>query len=230
MDPSQWCNSRITIEGLYFKPKPVGQTIDLGLDYSLPPRQAIQLLQRTLRTNRKVLRHPPPKVWVKEFADSAITYRLMTWQTSALELQQLKSDLLEQIWYSLQRIHQSIPYPIRDIRTKPSQARLPSNNVTQFEKEQLLAASEIFGHLSRDQLTTLANAARSQCFAPGETVVCQGDHGDSLYVIASGNLDVFKTSGSKSALSWPGQQVASLHKTSIFGEMALCTGENRQPA
>ena len=222
-------NSRITMEGLRrFKPQePVGQTIDLGLDYSLPPRQAIQLLQRTLRTNRKVLRHPPPKVWVKAFADSAITYRLMTWQTSALELQQLKSDLLEQIWYSLQRIHQSIPYPIRDIRTEASQAKLPSNDVTQLEKEQLLAASEIFGHLSHDQLTTLANAARCQCFAPGETVVCQGDRGDSLYVVASGNLDVFKTSGSTSALSWPGQQVASLHKASVFGEMALCTGESR---
>ena len=222
-------NSRITMEGLRrFKPQePVGQTIDLGLDYSLPPRQAIQLLQRTLRTNRKVLRQPTPKVWVKAFADSAITYRLMTWQASALELQQLRSDVLEHIWYSLHRIDQSIPYPIRDIRTGPSQARLPSNDVTQLEKEQLLAASEIFGHLSHEQLTTLASAACCQCFAPGETVVCQGDHGDSLYVVVRGSVDVFKTSGNTNTLAWPGQHVASLHKKEVFGEMALCTGKSR---
>ena len=59
-------NSRITLEGLRrFKPEePVGQMIELGLDYSLPPRHTIQLLQRTLEHNRKVLRHPTSEVLV----------------------------------------------------------------------------------------------------------------------------------------------------------------------
>ena len=222
-------NSRITMEGLRrFKPgEPVGQTIDLGLDYSLPPRQAIQLLQRSLQTNRKVLRHPPPKVWVAAFADSSITYRLLTWQASALELQQLKSDVLEQIWYALHRINQSIPYPIRDIRTEATPARLPSNAVSQVEKQKLLARTEIFGHLSDQQLAALADAAACESFAPGETVVRQGERGDSLYLVVSGSLDVFKANGGGSALALPGQHVASLHQADIFGEMALCTGEAR---
>ena len=222
-------NSRITMEGLRrFKPdEPVGQTIDLGLDYSLPPRQAIQLLRRTLHHNRKVLSHPMPQVWVSSFADSSITYRLLTWQASALDLQQLKSDVLEQIWYALHRIDQSIPYPIRDIRTKPSPAKLPSLDVNLNQKQRLLASTEIFGHLDTSQLISLAKAASCQSFAPGETVVLQGERGDSLFIVVSGSLEVFQTGIGANSPPPPGRKVAILETGDIFGEMALCTGEAR---
>ena len=222
-------NSRITIEGLRrFKPdEPVGQMIDLGLDYSLPPRQAIQLLQRTLSQNQKVLRRPLPQVWVEAFNDSSITYRLLSWQASAPEMPQLKSDVLEQVWYALHRIDQSIPYPIRDIRTEPTPARLPSSSISATQKKKLLASTEIFGHLSDQQLETLAGHGSCQSFAPGETVVRQGDRGDSLFLVVSGSLDVFQASGTHPDSSLPGQQVASLHSSDVFGEMALCTGEKR---
>ena len=221
-------NSRIAVEGQRrFKPKePVGQTIDVGLDYSLPPRQAIELLQRTLQHNRKILRNPTPKVWVSSFADSSITYRLLTWQASALELRQLRSSVLEQIWYALHRIDQSIPYPIRDIRTKPSPARLPSSDVTLEQKQRLLASTEIFGHLNDHQLEMLAELASCQSFAPGETVVRQGERGDSLYLVVCGTLEVFQTNTNTST-RLPGRHVADLETSDAFGEMALCTGEER---
>ena len=221
-------NSRIAVEGLRrFKPEePVGQMIDVGLDYSLPPRQAIQLLQRTLQHNRKVLRHPTPKVWVSSFADSSITYRLLTWQASALELRSLKSSLLEQIWYALHRIDQSIPYPIRDIRTKQSPARLPSGNVSMKQKQKLLASTDIFGHLDDHQLEMLADLASCQSFAPGESVVRQGEPGDSLYLVVSGELEVFQANAN-SPTRLPGRHVADLETSDAFGEMALCTGEAR---
>ena len=221
-------NSRIAVEGLRrFKPKePVGQMIELGLDYSLPPRQAIELLQRTLQHNRKVLRHPTPKVWVSSFADSSITYSLLTWQTTALELRQLKSTVLEQIWYALQRIDQSIPYPIRDVRTKPSEAKLPSSDITLEHKQNLLASTEIFGHLNDHQLEILGNRASCQTFAPGESIVRQGERGDSLYLVVSGTLEVFQTNAN-SPLTVPGRLIANLQPSDAFGEMALCTGEAR---
>ena len=43
----------------------------------------------------------------------------------------------------------------------------------------------------------------------------------------SGSLDVFQASSKNPTASLPGQQVASLHSSDIFGEMALCTGEAR---
>ena len=221
-------NSSIAVERLRrFKPgEPVGQMIELGLDYSLPPRQAIQVLQRTLQGNRKVLHQPTPEVWVSSFADSSITYRLLTWQRSALELRQLKSAVLEQIWYALHRIDQSIPYPIRDIRTEPTPARLPSSEVTLEQKQNLLASTEIFGHLNDHQLEMLAELASCQSFAPGETVVRQGECGDSLHVVVSGTLEVCQTNANDST-TLTGEHVANLKTSDAFGEMALCTGELR---
>ncbi len=221
-------NSRIAVEGLRrFKPEePVGQMIEVGLDYSLPPRQAIQLLQQTLEHNRKVLPQPTPKVWVSSFEDSSITYRLLTWQRSPLELRQLKSTVLEQIWYALHRIDQSIPYPIRDVRTKPSQVKLPSNDITLEQKQNLLASTEIFGHLNEHQLAMLADWARCETFAPGESVVRQGERGDSLYLVVRGTLEVFQANANSSN-SHPGRHVSDLEVSDAFGEMALCTGEAR---
>ena len=95
------------------------------------------------------------------------------------------------------------------------------------QKKKLLASTEIFGHLSDQQLETLAGHGSCQSFAPGETVVRQGDRGDSLFLVVSGSLDVFQASGTHPASSLPGQQVASLHSSDVFGEMALCTGEKR---
>ena len=221
-------NSRIAVEGLRrFKPgEPVGQMIDVGLDYSLPPSQAINLLQQTLRHNRKVLRQPTPKVWVSSFEDSSITYRLLTWQKSPLELRQLKSTVLEQIWYSLHRIDQSIPYPIREVRTKPSKAKLPSSDITLEQKQNLLASTELFGHLNEHQLAMLADRASCETFAPGESVVRQGERGDSLYLVVRGTLEVFQANANGST-SHPSQYVSDLEVSDTFGEMALCTGEAR---
>ena len=221
-------NSRITIEGLRrFKPdEPVGQMIDLGLDYSLPPRQAIQLLQRTLSQNQKVLRRPLPQVWVEAFNDSSITYRLLSWQASAPEMPQLKSDVLEQVWYALHRIDQSIPTQFATSALNRRPHACPPTASLRHRKK----AARLDRNLrpSRDQqLETLAGHGSCQSFAPGETVVRQGDRGDSLFLVVSGSLDVFQASGTHPASSLPGQQVASLHSSDVFGEMALCTGEKR---
>ena len=221
-------NSRIAVEGLRrFKPEePVGQIIELGLDYNFPPSQAVDLLQRTLYQNRKLLRTPTPKVWVSSFAESSIIYSLLTWQTSAMEMRQLRSTVLEQIWYALHRVDQSIPYPVRDTRTKPSPARLPSREITSKQKQKLLSTTEIFGHLNDHQLEMLADLASCHSFAPGESVVRQGELGDSLYLVVSGTLEVFQAN-TDSSTRLPGRFVASLETRDAFGEMALCTGEAR---
>ena len=216
-------NSRVAVESLRrFKPgEPVGQIFEIGLDYGLPPRQAIALLQRTVTNNQKVLDKPAPRVWLDAFADSSITYRLLTWQKSALEQPQLKSDLLEQTWYALHRIGQSIPFPVRDIRTEPSPVQLPSNNVCDEVKQQLLSRVDIFSHLKAEQLHRLAKQGQCQSYAPGESVVKEGESGDSLFIIVSGSLDVLQTRGD--ALHC----VSTIGPTDIFGEMGLCTGEPR---
>ena len=217
-------NSRIAIEGLrrVKATEPVSQSFEIGLDYSLPPRQAIELLKRTLANNYKVLKEPAPKVWLSNFGDSAVVYRVLTWQTSAKEQNQLRSDLMEQIWYSLQRIDQSIPFPIRDIRTQPSPAKLPSHNFNYESLQRLLAQTEIFSHFTSDQHLQLAQEACCHSYGVGETVVLQGELGTSLYVVVSGSLEVVRSTAQEGLVP-----ISTLKQSDVFGEMGLCTGEPR---
>lgn len=217
-------NSRITTEGLRrFKPnEAVGQTFEIGLDYSLPPRQAIKLLQRTIRNNRKTLTDKHPKVWISEFGERAIIYKILTWQTSALEQIQLRSDLMEQTWYALQRIGQTIPVPIHEIR-KQSLPKKPSSHAVRPETlVRLLKQTEIFGQLNQEQVREIAEAATCSSFAPGESIVRQGDKGDSLFIVVSGRLEVLHGEKHESMT-----HINFLGISDIFGEMALCTGEPR---
>ena len=56
----------------------------------------------------------------------------------------------------------------------------------------------------------------------GETVIRQGERGDSLYLIARGVVAVLIAVDGK-----PSERVASLHAGEFFGEMALLTAERR---
>ena len=217
-------NSRIATEVLRrFKPgEPVGQTFEIGLDYNLPPRQAINLLQRTVSHNRKVLREHGSRVWVSEFGERAIVYKLLTWQQSALEQIQLRSDIMEQTWYALQRIGQTIPVPIRDIRTNQPPTRNHFNSITPAARIQRLKETEIFGHLNNEELRDLSDMATCISFAPGESVVRQGERGESLFIVVNGKLEVLREDSNHSMA-----HITYLEDADIFGEMALCTGEAR---
>jgi CRP-like cAMP-binding protein len=59
---------------------------------------------------------------------------------------------------------------------------------------------------------------RLRVYGRGETVVRQGEEGDSLFINLSGNLEVFVD----------GQTVGSLSRGDFFGEMSLLTGEKRR--
>lgn len=70
---------------------------------------------------------------MQEFQDSAIAYELQVWQRELGDgaIGDLRSDLLEQIWYALAREGQSIPFPVRELqprrpRDRPQRPSRPS--------------------------------------------------------------------------------------------------------
>jgi CRP-like cAMP-binding protein len=59
-------------------------------------------------------------------------------------------------------------------------------------------------------------------FGTGETIVRQGDPGDSLYIIRSGEVEVLAHANSAHNV-----HIRNLQRPAFFGEMALLTGEPR---
>jgi HEAT repeat protein len=99
----------------------------------------------------------------------------------------------------------------------------PDENLTR-SMEQLLALRRIslFSSLTLDQLDAIAQLASEVTYAPGETIVRQGDSGNELYLVLEGVADVYLAYGTQSQL-----RVNSIEAVDYFGEMAVLDGEPR---
>jgi small-conductance mechanosensitive channel/CRP-like cAMP-binding protein len=91
-------------------------------------------------------------------------------------------------------------------------------------REDLLASILLFAGLAAEDRRHLAADLRRRLLSPAETVVQQGDTGDTLYVIAEGAFDVLVTTEKASLPA----RVATLGAGDFFGEMSLLTGELRR--
>ncbi len=92
-----------------------------------------------------------------------------------------------------------------------------------------LARSPLFSHLGRLDLARLAGELEEMHFAPGQTIVRQGDRPDGFYVIKQGRAAVL-AGGASAPVSGDGageQPLTTLGPGEVFGEMALLTDSPR---
>jgi small-conductance mechanosensitive channel/CRP-like cAMP-binding protein len=205
--------------------EPVGNRFEIALGYEIPPARARRLLVRVMVDNPLVLNDPPPEVLVSAYEDSWIRYELQAAQRGPSEGDRLRlrSELLEQIWYALERQGWELPYPVRELkRRQPQRDPAHPTGVDASLTAQLLRRSWLFAQLDPEQVERLASEVRCLRFGSGETIVAEGEEGEALFQVVDGEVEVFKADGSPL-----GRSVAVLGRDQIFGEMTVCTGEPR---
>ncbi len=123
------------------------------------------------------------------------------------------------IWYSLQRHGIKIPYPIRTVQIeRPTRTK---EQEIQSTARIMLRQQPLFKCLSDDQLDALLPRGRVVHFGSGETLIQQGDQGESMFILVDGEANVVvQRNGSPT-------HVAALATGDCFGEMSLLTGERR---
>ena len=87
-----------------------------------------------------------------------------------------------------------------------------------IERVFFLRSAEIFNQLSGEALVWVAQVAQEVHVMPGERFIQQGDSGDSLYIIVTGQVDVILDSGEK---------IDSQGEKRVIGEMALFSKRHR---
>jgi small-conductance mechanosensitive channel/CRP-like cAMP-binding protein len=203
----------------------MGNRFSIGLEYDLPPAQARRLLLGIVQSHPRSLSEPPAAVRVKAFGESAIEYDILVFQKPGNlgDLLDLRSDLLEQIWYAMEREGHSVPYPVRELRRKPPapDAYKPISH-SAADRIRVLRLNPIFAGLTEQEFASLAANTRSLRFAPGETVVVEGEEGGAMYQVLHGQVEVLKQQANAPAL-----QVACLSPGDIFGEMSMLSGSLR---
>jgi signal transduction histidine kinase len=88
--------------------------------------------------------------------------------------------------------------------------------------EAFLAAVPLFAELPADHLRTIAAAGRTKKVGPGETVFCEGDVSDGLYIVLAGKVRIYKQNDDGNQV-----ELATGAAGEYFGELALIDGGTR---
>jgi small-conductance mechanosensitive channel/CRP-like cAMP-binding protein len=207
-----------TITNLTFPTRQHALRLIIGFDYAAPPNTVKDLVRRATAEVKGVLASPAPKVLLKEFADSAVQYEIKFWIEDEARLTDILDGIRTNVWYAAQRANIRIPFPIRTVQIDRS-ATKPASTLS--ATHQSVRKHPFLQLLDERQLAKLLGSARPQRFGRGEKVIEQGASGRSMFVLLTGEAEVFVDANGEQAL------VATLRSGDYCGEMSLLSGEPR---
>ena len=209
--------AKATIVNLYYPSPRHAARVRLSVDHRIPPNEVKEAMLQAASNAPGILRDPPVKVFLIDFAESAVQYEIKFWLMDGRVFPDIIDAVRTNVWYELNR---------RGIRLAFSTQQIELVRSGQFSRRldvdlQLLASQPLFSCLDQDQLAKLAIGARRIRFGKGERIICKGDAGTSMFVLSRGIVEVL---AEKEGRSWP---VGTLEAGDCFGEISLLTGEPR---
>ncbi|HEU4552557.1 MAG TPA: mechanosensitive ion channel domain-containing protein [Chitinophaga sp.] len=90
----------------------------IGVAYGSDVKQVTDILKQALQGRQGIMEAPEPVVFLYQFADSSINFRIFFWITDLALAGQLQSDILASIYENLQKAGIEMPFPQRDLHIK----------------------------------------------------------------------------------------------------------------
>jgi CRP-like cAMP-binding protein len=147
-------------------------------------------------------------------------YRIRFWTTDFAADEILRDAVRSRVYYAFRRHQIVIPYPIQvemhRIEPVVDEARALTHRAA------ALHATPIFAPLDARTIEDVARGARLVQFGAHETIVREGQAGESMFVVAHGEARVMIAGASGAT-----EEVARLKDGAFFGEMSLLTGDPR---
>jgi small-conductance mechanosensitive channel/CRP-like cAMP-binding protein len=199
-------------------------SIPIGIDYSASPNKVMEILINSCLDNPLILKSPEPFVRLASFDDSSIHYNLYFAYKTFAAGPRLKSDISEKVWYSLRRNGIRIPFPIHTVQFDHIERKAEEGRAVRLREEasSSIASHPVLGVLSKEDIESVVTQSTRKCYGKGETIVRQGDSGDSAYLVTDGECEVLHIGPGGRELP-----VARLKPPAIFGEISLITGDKR---
>jgi len=191
--------------------------IEVGASYLTSPNTVKAAIGEALTNSARALKTPAPHVILASFDSSAINYRVRFWIEDYESDEAARDEVRTAIYYAFARHSIEIPWPIQ-VQYEKSWHE-PDADAEAHERGRLLAGVDLFAGLSEDARHELASAIKSRTFGDGESIVRQGEPGESMFIIGSGKAVV--------VLEPDRREVATIERGGYFGEMSLLTGEPR---
>ncbi|MEO7271516.1 MAG: mechanosensitive ion channel family protein [Vicinamibacterales bacterium] len=191
--------------------------VEVGASYLSTPGDVKRAILEAIGNVPRVLKSPAPNALLHAFDGSAITYRARFWIDTYETDEIARDEVRTAIFYCFARHGIEIPWPIEVgyQREWPE----PDEAAKLRQRDAVLARVDLFARLSEPQRLELAQATALRIFGEGEPIVRQGEAGDSMFVIASGRVEV--------VIEPERHRVAGIETGGYFGEMSLLSGEPR---
>jgi small-conductance mechanosensitive channel/CRP-like cAMP-binding protein len=211
--------ARQTLLNLNRPHRPYAMRIPILLDYATPPTRAKNVLLHAAANAQGVLPDPKPKVFLRNFADFGVEYEIKFWMDDYGLFSDITDAIRTNIWYALRRHGMKMPYPVRTIQLeRPARDK---RQELQSAARLILRQQPLFKCLSDEQLDSLLPRGKVVHFGRNETIIQQGENGDSMFIIVEGEANVSATRNGQT------RQITRMRAGDCFGEMSLLTGELR---
>ena len=110
----------------------------------------------------------------------------------------------------------------QQLATPPADLEAMMSDIAALAHLDDVAASPLFRMFTRDELVAIVQQLQLLSFEPGDILLMQGQPGDSLFVIAAGEVRVFAQDGAGKPTT-----VAKIPAPAFFGEIAVVRGGAR---
>lgn len=191
---------------------------NIGVSYDHPPNQVSAVLIQSALAIDEVQKTPLPTVFLTEYSDFSIVYQLRFWISDFERVRAIEDKVFRRIWYQFKRNGIKIPYPIRDVRMQPEVSAEEKKSAV----EKVLRSIDFLSPLNDDDFRFLSGEVYIEHYSQGETLIRQGDDGESFYIVRSGSVEVYADSSQKQRT-----RIACLTAGDFFGELSVLTGEKR---
>jgi len=107
------------VENWSFSDRNVRVRIPVGVGYETDLKLAQKLMLQAATESPRVLKNPPPNVWLTSFGDYAVEHEILAWISDPEGgVGNVKSDVLNRLWVLFRENGIEIPVPRREIMMK----------------------------------------------------------------------------------------------------------------
>lgn len=206
----------------------VRRWVYFGTSPELAPQRVISAIEQAISIADipHVGKQPMPNCMLLEFnQEGTARYALRYWLTELQADVATDSAVRVHLYAAMQRQGFPLLSPRLDVSltTESSERESRQRDLELVRRQEALLRVELFSLLSTEELTHVATHLTVAPFAQGDVITRQGAVAHWLYLLISGEADVWYEPPSQGR-----RHLVTLHAGQVFGEMGLMTGEPRR--
>ena len=131
------------VENWSYSSKNVRMQVYVGVSYEADMNLAEELMLQAAKEADRVLKSPPPTVWMSEYGDSSVNFTIHCWIRDPEDgVGNVRSAVLKRLWWLFKENDIEIPFPQRDLHIRSSEQMDRLLEILAHEKLHETAAKE----------------------------------------------------------------------------------------